>query len=314
MLLYKDSRLLNHDTGHHPESAARIEPTLKAIQAISQINGVAIEYPSWEPATLAQLQRVHPLEYTQSIEQVARSGGGNLDPDTVVSSESFEVARLSAGAVCDAVRRISHGPHRAAFCLIRPPGHHALSDRAMGFCLFNNIAVGAREALDSCGFQRVLIVDWDVHHGNGTQDIFYADKSVPFFSMHRQSFYPFTGSASETGFAQGLGANRNVPIQFGTPRAEILATFQHELEEFAALNPPDLVMISAGFDAHRDDPVGSLGLLTEDFAELTAVVCGIANRYAQGKIVSVLEGGYHPQALAESVLLHLQGLATAIEA
>jgi acetoin utilization deacetylase AcuC-like enzyme len=200
------------------------------------------------------------------------------------------------------------GEDRTALCLVRPPGHHALADRAMGFCLFNNIAVAARTAIDEHGLDRVLVVDWDVHHGNGTQDIFYTDDRVGFLSIHRWPFYPGTGAVDETGAGAGLGATRNLPIEFGTPRDAYREKFRHELEDFANRVKPQLVLISAGFDSHRDDPIGSLGLEVEDFADLTQCVLDVANVHAGGRVVSLLEGGYHPKRLAECVAEHLQGL------
>jgi acetoin utilization deacetylase AcuC-like enzyme len=178
----------------------------------------------------------------------------------------------------------------------------------MGFCLFNSIAIAAKVAIDEHGLDRVLIVDWDVHHGNGTQDAFYADEQVGFFSSHRWPFYPGTGSADETGAGAGLGATRNLPVTFGTPRESYLGEFQRQLEDFAARVRPQLVLISAGFDMHRQDPIGSLGMETEDFATLTGMVRDVANVHAGGRIVSVLEGGYNVEALAESVETHLRGL------
>lgn len=237
---------------------------------------------------------------------MAARGGGQADPDTLVTDKSFDVARLAAGAVCDAVERVVGNDDRRALCLVRPPGHHALPDRAMGFCMLSNVAIGARIAIDELGLERVLIVDWDVHHGNGTQDIFYDDPRVGFFSIHRSPFYPGTGAAEETGSGDGLGTTHNIPIAFGTSRDRYLAQFRHELETFGDLIRPQIVMISAGFDSHREDPIGSLGLESEDFQTLSAIVQDIASVHAEGRIVSVLEGGYHPQRLAESVQVHLE--------
>jgi len=218
------------------------------------------------------------------------------------------VARLAAGAACDAVDRVTSGPHHQALCLVRPPGHHALAQRAMGFCLMNNIAIAASMAAQQCQVDRVLIVDWDVHHGNGTQDIFYEDPRVSFFSIHRWPFYPGTGAGEETGHGLGLGTTHNVPMPFGILRSQYVQVFKAELENFAARIKPELVLISAGFDSHREDPVGSLGLEVEDFVELTNTVLEVARTYANGRLVSVLEGGYHPQRLAECVEVHLQTL------
>jgi acetoin utilization deacetylase AcuC-like enzyme len=178
----------------------------------------------------------------------------------------------------------------------------------MGFCLLGNVAIAARLATTELGLDRVLIVDWDVHHGNGTQDIFYEDPRVGFFSAHRWPFYPGTGAADETGRGAGLGATKNLPLAFGTSRRDYLARFGDELTAFAAAMRPQLVLISAGFDAHAADPIGSLGLETEDFGELTRMVRGVAEDYAGGRIVSVLEGGYNPPVLADCVALHLEGL------
>ena len=186
---------------------------------------------------------------------------------------------------------------RHAFCLVRPPGHHALSDAAMGFCLFNNIAIAARVAIDELGLDRVLIIDWDVHHGNGTQEMFWEDGQVGFFSIHRWPFFPGTGQASETGSGRGLGATVNLPVEFGTSRREYIESFENSLSHFANKIKPQLVMISAGFDAHRDDPVGSLGLETEDFPKLTQIALQVAHEYAGGRLVSVLEGGYDPKCV-----------------
>jgi acetoin utilization deacetylase AcuC-like enzyme len=242
------------------------------------------------------------------MKSMAERGGGHVDPDTVVSPASFDVAQLAAGVACDAVDRVLAGKDKTALCLVRPPGHHALAERAMGFCLFNNIAVAACVARDEYQLDRVLVVDWDVHHGNGTQDMFYADGRVAFLSVHRWPFYPGTGAADETGTGAGLGATLNLPTAFGTPRATYLQRFAAELEKFADGIRPQLVLISAGFDSHRADPIGSLGLETEDFAELTKIVLDVAATHAAGRVVSILEGGYNPPVLAECVETHLRGM------
>ena len=200
------------------------------------------------------------------------------------------------------------GDDATALCLVRPPGHHALADRAMGFCLLGNVAVAAHMAIDQFQVDRVLVVDWDVHHGNGTQDLFYEDPRVGVFSIHRAPFWPGTGAADETGHGDGLGATLNLPTTFGTPRREYLKRFTDELTTFAARMKPQLVLISAGFDSHAADPIGSLGLETEDFAELTQTVRAVADDHAAGRVVSVLEGGYNPPVLAECVAVHLEGL------
>jgi acetoin utilization deacetylase AcuC-like enzyme len=215
---------------------------------------------------------------------------------------------MAAGAACDATERVVRGEDRQAFCLVRPPGHHALQTSAMGFCFFNNVALAARVAIDEFDLDRVLIVDWDVHHGNGTQDAFWSDSRVGFVSIHRWPFYPGTGAADETGTGDGLGTTLNLAIEYGTPVQDYLQIFASEIEQFAAKIKPQLVIISAGFDAHRDDPVGSLDLDAEDFRTLTKYLMDIAAAYADQRIVSVLEGGYNPGALTDCVDTHLDQL------
>jgi acetoin utilization deacetylase AcuC-like enzyme len=305
-LLYANSLFQEHLTGNHPEHPRRLEAVRKQLQHSGQWERCT--RPDWQPAKLEQLTRLHAPQYVAELERYASAGGGRIEADTVVSEKSYEVALLAAGAVCDAVRRVVGGEDLTALCLVRPPGHHARPRGAMGFCLLGNIAIGARAALDEHQLQRVLIVDWDVHHGNGTQEMFWTDGRVGFLSIHRFPFYPGSGDADETGSGRGLGMIANVPVSFGTPRKEYHARFERALADLAAKVQPQLVLISAGFDAHREDPIGSLELEVEDFARLTQAVGNVAHQYAAGRVVSVLEGGYHPQRLAESVGVHLEEL------
>jgi len=305
-LLYTSPRFLDHDPGDHPECAER----LRAITARLEASGLAetCRRPSWSPVSAQRLARIHDLEYAEAAARFAAQGGGRIESDTVLSLDSYDAAVLAAGSVCDAVSRVVAGEDQRALCLVRPPGHHALAAAAMGFCLFNNVAIGARLATTELGLDRILVIDWDVHHGNGTQDAFWEDDQVGFLSIHRWPFYPGTGRADETGAGRGLGWTVNLPIEYGTPRADMLSAFGSRLEEFAAKVRPQLVLLSAGFDAHRADPIGSLGLEVEDFGQLTRLAAEVANVHAAGRIVSVLEGGYNPPVLAECVELHLREL------
>lgn len=304
--VYYHPGVLEHDTGSHPENARRLRAIVDHFDA-RQLWGYD-HIDSWPVATLEQAAAVHDADYLASVRRMAEQGGGHADADTVISPASFDAALLASGAAVDAVGRVIAGPLNQAFCLIRPPGHHAVRSHAMGFCLINNVAVAARAALDKHELERVLIVDWDVHHGNGTQDLFYNDPRVAFFSAHRWPFYPGTGAADETGTGDGLGATQNLPMKFGVSRDRYLAEFTRELGDFADRIRPQLVLVSAGFDAHRLDPVGSLGLETEDFESLTAAVQDVAAAHADGRLVSVLEGGYDPTILAECAEVHLTAL------
>jgi acetoin utilization deacetylase AcuC-like enzyme len=303
-LLYTSPRFLDHRTGEHPENAKRLEYVTAHLETTGLAERCTI--PEWAPADNATLTAAHTPEMISRLEQLAERGG-MADPDTVVGRESVDVARIAAGAVVDAVNQVIDGNDPRALCLVRPPGHHALRDTAMGFCLFNNVAVGTQAALKH-DLNRVLVIDWDVHHGNGTQAIFYEEPRVGFFSVHRWPFYPGTGTVDETGTGRALGTTRNLPVIFGTSRSDYESMVRRELEDFAAKIKPELVLVSAGFDAHHNDPVGSLGLEVEDFEWLTAAAVEIADMYAEGRLVSTLEGGYNPHVLAECVATHLEGL------
>jgi acetoin utilization deacetylase AcuC-like enzyme len=307
-LLYSDPLFLEHETGRHVEVPAR----LQAITARLQQSGLDRRCTpgSYQPLAEEAVTRVHDPAQVRRARELAEYGGGRLDPDTVVSPQSFQVALAAAGACVAGVEAVLQGTDRNALCLVRPPGHHATPTRSMGFCLFNNLALAARHAQTVHELTRILVVDWDVHHGNGTQEIFYEDPTLMFFSIHRfgMGFYPGTGNIDETGQGRGLGFTLNSPVRWGTSRREHRDRFRAGLEKAAAKIKPELVLLSAGFDAHVCDPLGGMALETEDFASMTQDVLDVANTHAKGRLVSCLEGGYDLEALAESVEAHLAEL------
>lgn len=305
-ILYSDPRFQEHLTGRHPESPQRLEAVLAHLA--EQKLDVKCKKGEFNFATKEQLQTVHTAAHVARVEKFVADGGGRIEQDTVCSPKSWDAARLAAGASIAAVDAVMKGTDKTALCLVRPPGHHALAAEPMGFCLFNNVAVAARHAVSTHQLKRVLIVDWDVHHGNGTQDLFYRDEQVYFFSSHRFPFYPGTGDSDETGAGPGLGTNFNLPLAFGIPRKEFLSRFETMLSQVAEKCRPELILLSAGFDAHREDPIGALSLETEDFSKLTDLVKQVAQTHCGGKLVSLLEGGYNTKRLAESVGLHLERL------
>jgi acetoin utilization deacetylase AcuC-like enzyme len=306
--LFTDPLFLRHETGPHVETPRRLTRVLARLE---QSGLAALCRPgTYVPATEEQLCRAHDPVVALRAKAVAEQGGGYLDSDTVVCPESYVVAKAAAGACMAAVDDVLYGPQKRALCLVRPPGHHATPTHSMGFCLFNNIALAAQRARDEHGLSKILIVDWDVHHGNGTQDIFFADGGVGFLSIHRygHGFYPGTGAADETGSGPGLGCIRNVPVAYGTSRTNYLEGFKSEVARLADEIKPELILVSAGFDAHAADPIGSLGLDTDDFRETTRFLLDVADVHAGGRLVSCLEGGYNLDALAESVSVHLEEL------
>jgi acetoin utilization deacetylase AcuC-like enzyme len=303
-----DPRYLDHEMGPgHPESPDR----LRAICAQLQNSGTWSRLHQVAPrrAERQWIEIIHRASYVESLERRSPAKGyASLDPDTSMSPGTLDAAYLATGGALAAVDAIMNGDIDQAFCAVRPPGHHAETDRAMGFCFFNSVAIAARYIQQHYGLKRVLIVDWDVHHGNGTQHVFYDDDSVLFFSTHQFPFYPGTGGAMETGEGPGKGLTINVPLSGGQGDDEYRAVFQKVLVPAADTFQPEFVVISAGFDAHRDDPLASMDLTEKGYGELTSMVASIAKNFSSGRILACLEGGYHLQALAESVDQHLQAL------
>lgn len=305
VILYSHPASLAHDAGPgHPEAPRRIRAILDAIEVAA---------PPWlrrrEPpeATREQLARVHPEPYPAMIlDHAPASGYRRLDPDTAMSPGSAAAALRAAGAACAGVDAVIAGAAKAAFCAMRPPGHHAEPGRAMGFCLFNNVAVGAMQARTAHGIGRIAIVDFDVHHGNGTQAAFWDDPLTLFASTHQWPLYPGTGHESERG-AHGTILNRTLPP--GADGARFRRVMEREVLPAVDAFAPELLMISAGFDAHEADPLAQLRLYEEDFAWVTRELVVLAERHARGRVVSCLEGGYDPPALARSVMAHLEALA-----
>jgi len=300
-----------HDTGAgHPERADRCDAIVEALgRAALDPYIKAIDVT---PATVDEVALCHDRSYIELVEREAESGRPVLSTgDTRIRSDSFAVALYSAGAGLRAVDAVVAGEVKNAFCCVRPPGHHATRSRGMGFCIFNNAAIAARYAQQRHGLERVLIADWDVHHGNGTQDIFYEDGSVLYFSTHQAGWYPGTGWEDETGRGEGKGSTINVPFPAGAPGRDIVAAFKEKLVPAADAFKPDLVVVSAGFDTDERDHLGGLMVTTDHFEALTDVVLGIAAKYCDGRLVSVLEGGYDLDSLAEDVVAHVRILTAA---
>jgi acetoin utilization deacetylase AcuC-like enzyme len=296
---------LKHDMGTgHPESPARLRSVMGHLESSGVLSRLRRIEP--RPASEDWITKVHTPAYVAYLEaRVPATGRISLDPDTSLSPGSLQAALLAAGGALAAADAIMAGEVEHAFCAVRPPGHHAEANRAMGFCLFNNVAIAARYLQQRHGVGRVLIVDWDVHHGNGTQHTFYEDPTVLFFSTHQFPHYPGTGRATERGAGAGDGLTVNVPMDPGQGDAEYRQVFEQVLLPAAERFKPDFVLISAGFDAHRDDPLAGMALTEEGYGQLTRLVCGIALQHAGGRVLSCLEGGYNLQALARSIERHL---------
>ncbi len=289
---------LGHDTGYHVERAARIVAIERELERRSLLDNRP-ELP-FDPAPDEAILAVHAPELLEHLEHVAAIGGGWIDQDTIVRPDSVAVARLAAGAAIAGVNGILDREIDHAMVLGRPPGHHATRDQAMGFCLLNTIAIAAGAAI-ARGLERVAILDWDVHHGNGTQGIFYSRSDVLYCSLHQSPLFPGTGAARERGAGEGEGTTVNVPLRPGTSGATFLDAFQTLVVPAIDAFHPQLVLVSAGYDAHEEDPIGSLRVTDDAFRTLMADAIGLADRHCEGRLLAVLEGGYNTDALARSV-------------
>ena len=298
-----------HDPGSgHPERPERYDAVVDALSTAGLMKSLGRIESRF--ATEDEIALCHGHSYIQKVKTEIAAGARELSTgDTQVGPWSWDVALQTVGGILNAVDAVIERKAQNAFCVVRPPGHHARPDQGMGFCIFNGIAIAARHAQRKHGIGKVLIADWDVHHGNGTQDTFYTDGSVFFFSTHQSPWYPFTGEANQTGDGKGKNCTMNSPFPAGSGRNEIVGAFRDRLMPAAALFKPDLVLISAGFDSRIDDPLGRFTLSDENFAELTAIMLEIAGQHAGGRLVSVLEGGYNLSGLGSGATAHVTALA-----
>jgi acetoin utilization deacetylase AcuC-like enzyme len=298
---------LAHDTGSHPERAARIAAIERELDGRGWLGFERVSSPS---ASRAVLEAVHAPAHVDLIERAAAGGGAQLDPDTVVSEGSFEAALHAAGGAVELVDRLLDGSAATGFSAHRPPGHHAERARAMGFCLLNNVAVAARHALDAHGLERVLILDWDVHHGNGTNDIFHAERRVLFFSIHQSPLWPGSGLASDVGSGEGRGYTVNLPVPPGSDDAVFTSLVDRVVVPLSREYAPQLILISAGYDAHREDPLADCQVTEPGYAAMARSMSAAAAEL-DAPLGAVLEGGYALGALARSVALTMQELSSA---
>lgn len=299
---------LKHDTGpNHPERKERLEAILRKLKEERARFAMPLqEKNDFGEASLEQMARVHDPGYLNFLAKTEERESFALDADTTGCSKSWRAAKLASGAVIQAVEEVHEGKLKNAFCAVRPPGHHAERFRGMGFCFVNNVAIAAAHLIETLGYERVLIVDWDVHHGNGTQNIFYSDPQVFYYSSHQYPFYPGTGAAFETGEGDGKGTTLNFPLAAGSGDAEFLAGILEKLIPAAQNFRPEFIIISAGFDAHAEDPLAGLNVTDEGFKEAFRLVKKLAEEECGGRLVSVLEGGYDLEVLGRCVCDHIK--------
>jgi acetoin utilization deacetylase AcuC-like enzyme len=297
--IVKDDRYLLHDMGPHPESPERLRVIYEMLQG-EEMKALCVDIPP-RAATRDEIERVHASGYVDQIAATAGKPYVRLDPDTSTCAASYEAALWAAGGFMEAIDAVFEDTVGSAFALVRPPGHHAEKARAMGFCLFNNIAIGARHAQKKHGLDRILIVDWDLHHGNGTQHTFYEEKDVLYFSTHQYPYYPGTGSVTEIGKGEGTGYTFNAPLSAGCGNTVYANLFTHILKPIALAYEPQLILVSAGFDTYHRDPLGGMGVTETGFARLMNILKDIARSTCSGRIVVTLEGGYDLTGQSQSV-------------
>lgn len=307
-LLY-DERYLQHDTGkYHPERPDRVQAVWEHLQKTDFFPSLVLLKA--ETASLEWIETVHERSYIHEVKEACERKASSLDRDTAICEKSYEVALLAVGGVLRLIDAVFRHEAKNGFGLVRPPGHHAERDKAMGFCLFNNVAIGARYAQKQHGISRVLIVDWDVHHGNGTQHAFEEDPDIFYFSLHQYPYYPGTGHSWERGTGAGSGRTLNLPLPSGSTDRHYLEAFEKSFMPEAREFKPELILISAGFDAHRDDPLAGMNLTEAAYGQMTRDLKELARQTAEERIVSVLEGGYNLEALCQSIEAHLRALGT----
>ncbi len=305
--VYRDELFLEHRPGYdHPESPERLQVIYRELDR--KETGSRLFYPGFEPASTDVIALNHSPALIEKVAATAGHAHDFLDADTRTSERSYEAACLAAGALVDAVNRLDQGEIDNAFCLVRPPGHHAERDRSMGFCLFNNVAIAARWAVEELRYKRVMIVDWDLHHGNGTQHSFYDSDSVLYFSTHQYPYYPGTGAALETGSGTGRGYTVNVPLAGGQGDREYACIFNELLLPVARKFMPEIIFISCGFDIYDGDPLGAMKVTPAGFAYMTRILVQLADELCQGRLVVTLEGGYNLKGMQEGGLAVLTEL------
>jgi acetoin utilization deacetylase AcuC-like enzyme len=301
---FYDKIFLAHEKSHHPERPERLEAIRRVLQANSMMD--EFDWQEVKPVAKEQVLAVHDERLWRQVERLSLGGGGNIDADTYVNEYSFEAARIAAGAAIGAAESALSG-NEASIAFVRPPGHHATPNRAMGFCLFNNVAIAARDAIQRHGLERLLILDWDVHHGNGSQDVFYNDPQVFFISLHQFPFYPGTGHWNQQGHGEGVGTTLNIPLQAGLGNASYLLAFSELIEPVIANFRPQLILLSAGFDAHWRDPLASMNLTVQGYYQMAKRLALAADKI-NAPIAVVLEGGYDLDAIAYGMLATIDGL------